>query len=65
MEVRAVARAGIILGLAMAAIALVAATINPSDFHAQVLLQTPLILNLPPPGTDGSTVLIGPVVGTN
>ncbi|XP_051193194.1 uncharacterized protein [Lolium perenne] len=37
MEVRAVARAGIILGLAMAAIALVAATINPSDFHAQII----------------------------
>jgi hypothetical protein len=35
--VRAVARANIILGLAMAAIALVAATMfNPGDFHAQV-----------------------------
>ncbi|KAM0916178.1 hypothetical protein ACQ4PT_010279 [Festuca glaucescens] len=34
MEVRAAARAGIILGLAMVAIALVAATIN---FHAQII----------------------------
>ncbi|CAM0955655.1 unnamed protein product [Alopecurus aequalis] len=35
MDARAAARATIILGLAMAAIALVAATINPADFHAQ------------------------------
>jgi hypothetical protein len=34
VKVRAVARANIILGLAMAAMAIVAATINPADFHA-------------------------------
>ncbi|XP_071676407.1 uncharacterized protein [Lolium perenne] len=37
--VRAVARANIILGLAMAAMALVTATINPGDFHAQIIEQ--------------------------
>ncbi|XP_051201763.1 uncharacterized protein [Lolium perenne] len=38
--VRAVARANIILGLAMAAIALVAATMfNPGDFHAHSMEQ--------------------------
>ncbi|XP_051193290.1 uncharacterized protein [Lolium perenne] len=34
-DLRAAARANIVLGLAMAAMALVAATTNPSDFHAQ------------------------------
>jgi hypothetical protein len=62
--VRAVARANIILGLAMAAMALVAATMfNPGDFHAHVrhvrTVTSLKILHLPPPVFTGqSTVLI-------
>jgi hypothetical protein len=57
MDVRAAARASIILGLAMAAIALVAATmIKPSNFHAQVRSSTNSTRQSPSAGTDRSTI---------
>ena len=58
LDVRAAARVNIVLGLAVAAIALVAATINPAgDFHrAQV--RTNFNSSAPQCRTDRSTVLI-------
>jgi hypothetical protein len=52
-DLRAAARANIVLGLAMAAMALVAATTNPSDFHAQAqVLHFSISLRRNPQATD-------------